>query len=85
MKKPFYKTWWFTIIYILCIILTVIIITYNPKYNCKIKGNISNDGEKIYHIPGDQYYNVTKINKTGEKYFCSEKEAEKEGFRRSLR
>ncbi|SDN62288.1 hypothetical protein [Bacillus sp. OK048] len=53
---------------------------------CDIKGNISyNTGEKIYHLPEDQYYDVTEINQSGEKWFCSEEEAEEAGFRRSLR
>ncbi|MBM3359650.1 MAG: thermonuclease family protein, partial [Betaproteobacteria bacterium] len=27
---------------------------------CIIKGNISSSGERIYHVPGGQYYNRTK-------------------------
>ena len=52
--------------------------------NCNIKGNISNKGEKIYHVPGQQYYDVTKITESkGERYFCSEAEAQAAGWRRS--
>ena len=51
---------------------------------CPIKGNISSSGEKIYHVPGGQYYGRTKITKTkGEKWFCSEKEALSRGWRKS--
>ena len=51
---------------------------------CKIKGNISYKGQKIYHIPGDINYEKTKINENkGEKWFCSEKEAKTNGWRKS--
>lgn len=54
--------------------------------DCNIKGNISSSGEKIYHMPGQQYYDRTKIDPSkGEKYFCSREEAEKAGFRPSQR
>ncbi len=53
--------------------------------NCDIKGNIStNSGEKIYHIRGQEYYNATKIRPYyGERWFCSEAEARKAGWRRA--
>jgi micrococcal nuclease len=55
--------------------------------DCNIKGNISyNTGEKIYHLPEDQFYDVTEIDESyGEECFCSEEEAEDAGFRKSLR
>lgn len=53
---------------------------------CNIKGNISADGERIYHLPGQKFYTVTKISKArGEKWFCSEAEARAAGWRRSKR
>lgn len=49
-----------------------------------IKGNINSSGEKIYHMPGDVHYERTQIDPTkGERYFKSEEEAEKAGWRRS--
>ena len=48
---------------------------------CVIKGNINSKGEKIYHVPGQQHYEVTKP----EVMFCSAEEAERAGFRASLR
>lgn len=49
---------------------------------CNIKGNISSSGEKIYHMPGQKYYDKTVIDESkGEKYFCQEEEAQKAGFR----
>ena len=57
-----------------------------PSGKCNIKGNISSSGDKIYHMPGQQYYEVTKIDGSkGEKYFCSTQEAEQAGFRASQR
>lgn len=51
---------------------------------CGIKGNISSSGEKIYHTPGQKYYDKTQIDETkGEKYFCSEEDAQNAGWRKS--
>lgn len=51
---------------------------------CKIKGNISSSGEKIYHLPSQKYYDSTVIDESkGEKWFCSEDEAVKAGWRKS--
>ncbi|ANM17185.1 hypothetical protein AMK06_CH02291 [Rhizobium sp. N541] len=52
---------------------------------CKIKGNISIDtGERIFHVPGQRYYEQTKISpKYGERWFCSEFEAWAAGWRKS--
>jgi micrococcal nuclease len=53
-----------------------------PKPACNIKGNISSSGEKIYHLPGDRYYDVTKITESkGERWFCSESDAVNAGWR----
>lgn len=54
--------------------------------NCRIKGNVSRDGERIYHLPGGQYYNRTRIDPSkGERWFCTEGEARTAGWRRSRR
>lgn len=51
---------------------------------CLIKGNISSSGEKIYHMPGQNFYDKTVIDETkGEKWLCSEDEAVKAGWRKS--
>jgi micrococcal nuclease len=47
--------------------------------NPQIKGNISSNSEKIYHIPSGQHYLETKP----EEWFCSEKDAVNAGFRKS--
>jgi micrococcal nuclease len=52
--------------------------------SCLIKGNISSSGEKIYHMPGQRYYEKTKIDEErGERWFCTEEEAISAGWRKS--
>jgi endonuclease YncB( thermonuclease family) len=47
---------------------------------CNIKGNISSNGNRIYHLPGTTWYSRTKINEAkGERWFCSEEEARAAG------
>ncbi|KKC39433.1 hypothetical protein WH87_04270 [Devosia epidermidihirudinis] len=54
------------------------------KNGCNIKGNINTRGERIYHVPGQRYYNDTKISAShGERWFCTEAEARAAGWRRS--
>jgi len=58
--------------------------TILPIGDCVLKGNISSSGEKIYHVPGQRYYNQTVITESkGERWFCSEEEAQKAGWRKS--
>lgn len=53
---------------------------------CVIKGNISSEGERIYHVPGGQFYEVTKIDTSkGERWFCTESQARDAGWRPSQR
>ena len=56
----------------------------NPD-GCQIKGNLSfSTGEKIYHMPGQEYYDKTVIDQSkGERWFCTEEEAQKAGWRKS--
>lgn len=56
---------------------------FNPA--CRIKGNVSiNSGERIYHVPGQHYYDETVIRfEYGERYFCTEAEARAAGWRRA--
>lgn len=52
---------------------------------CPIKGNISRDGERIYHAPWSPWYGRTKVNTTaGERWFCDEGEALAAGWRAPL-
>ncbi len=52
--------------------------------NCAIKGNVSSKGVRIYHVPSGRYYDRTRIDPSkGERWFCSEAEAQGAGWRRS--
>jgi hypothetical protein len=56
-----------------------------PRSQCDIKGNLSTTGERIYHMPGQRYYDATRISPSrGERWFCSEADARRAGWRRSL-
>jgi hypothetical protein len=49
-----------------------------------IKGNISSSGERIYHVPGQRYYDKTLIHLSkGERRFCTEQEAVAAGWRKA--
>ncbi len=53
--------------------------------SCRIKGNISLEGERIYHTPGCEYYDKTIVTEPkGERWFCTEAEAIKAGWRKAL-
>ena len=56
-----------------------------PSPDCAIKGNISSNG-RIYHMPGQRDYDRTVIRTDrGQRWFCSEAEAQAAGWRRALR
>ena len=90
LKK--YKTW------IIVLVIAVVAIGGYYYYNnrsqnngvstaCEnpiIKGNISSSGERIYHVPGGQFYSKTNVNTgAGERWFCTESEARAAGWRKS--
>ncbi|AHG48849.1 hypothetical protein RLEG12_07895 (plasmid) [Rhizobium leguminosarum bv. trifolii CB782] len=53
---------------------------------CGIKGNVSNTGERIFHIPGQEYYRETVVNPLrGERWFCTEEAAREAGWRKAFR
>ncbi|WJY18096.1 thermonuclease family protein [Alteriqipengyuania flavescens] len=52
---------------------------YTNRFGCAIKGNRSRRGEWIYHLPGQEYYDVTHP----EELFCTEAEAIRAGYRRT--
>jgi endonuclease YncB( thermonuclease family) len=53
---------------------------------CTIKGNISQEGERIYHLPWQLFYSRTRIDEShGERWFCTETQALEAGWRRALR
>jgi hypothetical protein len=56
----------------------------SPGDGCVIKGNVSSSGERIYHLPGQEYYSRTHISiSRGERMFCSEDEARRAGWRKA--
>ena len=56
-----------------------------PPLGCVIKGNISQrNGERIYHLPGQRWYDSTIISpEDGEAWFCTEAEALQNGWRKA--
>jgi endonuclease YncB( thermonuclease family) len=50
---------------------------------CAIKGNVTGNGQ-IYHMPWSPWYHKVKVEAArGERWFCSEAEAQKAGWRAS--
>ena len=58
-----------------------------PGSGCDIKGNVSkNSSARIYHVPGQKFYDATIIRpEYGERWFCSEAEAQQAGWRPARR
>lgn len=53
---------------------------------CRVKGNISRQGKKIYHVPGQRDYERTSIDLSrGERMFCSPEEAVQAGWQPAKR
>jgi endonuclease YncB( thermonuclease family) len=53
---------------------------------CQIKGNISRQGKKIYHVPGQRDYARTSIDTSrGERMFCSPADAVRAGWQATKR
>ncbi len=63
------------------------LLTSDGHVACSIKGNISQTtGERIYHVPGQEYYDATVISpQNGERWFCTEAEARAAGWRKARR
>jgi hypothetical protein len=55
-----------------------------PTSDCVIKGNMTRNGECIYHMPGGRFYSTVKMDPSkGKRWFCTEAEAQVAGCRRS--
>jgi len=51
-----------------------------------IKGNVNRKRERIYHLPGQLNYSQIDIDKgLGERWFCTEAEAEAAGWHKATR
>lgn len=57
----------------------------NPPPGCAIKGNINRKtGDRVYHLPGQKHYDEVTIEpEAGERWFCTEDEAQASGWRKS--
>ena len=57
-----------------------------PDADCRIKGDISAKGVRIYQVPGQKFYEKTGIRTAqGERWFCSEAQARASGWRAAKR
>lgn len=57
-----------------------------PDAACPIKGNISASGTRIFHSPGQNHYDRTRISqRKGERWFCTPEEARAAGWRAARR
>jgi endonuclease YncB( thermonuclease family) len=57
-----------------------------PSSECTIKGVISRNGERIYHVEHQSFYARIRMDKGGNRrWFCTAEEAEAAGWRRALR
>ncbi|QFT57266.1 Succinoglycan biosynthesis protein ExoI [Sulfitobacter sp. THAF37] len=66
--------------------LTRITGRHAPDPACRIKGNINAHGPRIYHLPGQAFYDRTGIRpEQGERWFCSEAQARASGWRPARR
>lgn len=56
----------------------------DPKVGCQIKGNLDKWDQRWYHLPSFRHYDQIVINLDhGDRWFCSEQEAQKAGFKRA--
>jgi endonuclease YncB( thermonuclease family) len=57
-----------------------------PSPECTIKGNVNHNGERIYHMPDQQFYPRIRMDVGGGKrWFCTPEEAEAAGWHRAVR
>ena len=57
-----------------------------PPPGCAIKGNISEQGNRCFHVPRGYYYDGIVIQtEQGERWFCTEAEALDNGWIKSFR
>jgi endonuclease YncB( thermonuclease family) len=57
-----------------------------PSPECVIKGNVNRKGERVYHLPGQlNYAQINMAKGLGERWFCTEAEADAAGWRRANR
>ena len=70
------------------LLLGAVSVSEAPSPECVIKRNVNRKSDRIYHLPGQLNYAQINIAKgQGERWFCTEAEAEAEaaGWRRAAR
>jgi endonuclease YncB( thermonuclease family) len=68
------------------LLLGAVSVSGAPSPECVIKGNVNLKGDRIYHLPGQLNYSQINMAKgKGERWFCTEAEAEAAGWRRAAR
>jgi micrococcal nuclease len=56
----------------------------NPELGCQIKGNLDKLDKRWYHLPSFRHYSQVEVNLDhGDRWFCTEEEAQKAGFVRA--
>ncbi len=50
---------------------------------CDIKGNIGRHRLKLYYLPGHPLYERVRVTRRGERWFCSEAQARKAGWKKA--
>ncbi len=68
------------------VLLSAVSASAAPSPECVIKGNVNRRGERIYHLPGQLNYAQINMQKGfGERWFCTEPQAQAAGWRKALR
>lgn len=56
----------------------------DPGSGCQIKGNLDRLDQRWYHLPSFRHYEATEVNlKHGDRWFCTEEQAQSAGFKRA--
>lgn len=56
----------------------------DPKLGCQIKGNLDRLDKRWYHLPTFRHYDQVVINlEHGDRWFCTEEQAQAAGFKRA--
>lgn len=56
----------------------------NPQIGCQIKGNVDRLDKRWYHLPSFRHYEATEVNlEHGDRWFCTEEDAQAAGFEKA--
>lgn len=56
----------------------------DPKVGCQIKGNLDRLDKRWYHLPSFRHYEQVIVNpEHGDRWFCTEEQAQTAGFKRA--